>query len=85
MKVSLKQYTRLLAKYLKPQWRQAIALAVLLFSSIGLELLNPQLMSVFIDTAIAGGAAATAGPSAGGGGQGFPQSNQARIFDCQAG
>ena len=59
MKVSLKQYTRLLAKYLKPQWRQAIALAVLLFSSIGLELLNPQIMSVFIDTAIAGGAAET--------------------------
>jgi ATP-binding cassette subfamily B protein len=59
MKLSFKQYRNLLVKYLKPQWPRVTWLAVLLFGSIGLQLVNPQIMRHFIDTAQAGGASAT--------------------------
>ncbi len=42
--------------YLRPFWRQFTALAILLFGSIGLQLLGPQIIRVFIDTAAAHGA-----------------------------
>src|SRR6185369_10002905 len=45
----------LLTTYLGPQRRRAALLAVLLLSSIGLQLLNPQVIRYFIDTAQAGG------------------------------
>ncbi|MBI5032867.1 MAG: ABC transporter ATP-binding protein [Chloroflexi bacterium] len=48
---SLHQYVRLLAKYLAPQWRRVIVLALLLFASIGLQLVNPQILRFFIDAA----------------------------------
>ena len=56
MKIPLKQYADLLQGYLKPQWRRVVLLAVLLFSSIGLQLLNPQILRRFVDTAMAGSA-----------------------------
>lgn len=55
MKLPLKQYTALLAKYLKPQRARVILLALLLLAGIGLQLLNPQLVRNFIDTAGGGG------------------------------
>ena len=55
MEIPLGQYWRLLVRYLKPQWPTALGLSVLLLSSIGLQLANPQLMRRFLDTAQAGG------------------------------
>jgi ATP-binding cassette, subfamily B, bacterial len=49
--LSMKQYQALLGNYLKPQWRKATLMAVLLFVSIGLQLLEPQILRFFIDTA----------------------------------
>lgn len=47
-------YRYLLVKYLRPEWPQVLLLTVLVIGSIGLQLLNPQIMRRFIDT-IAGG------------------------------
>lgn len=58
-KIPLKQYWTLLRSYLKPQWPRASLLAVLLLARIGLQLVNPQIMRFFIDTAMAGGALRT--------------------------
>lgn len=44
----------LLRKYVGPYRGQALLLAVLLLSSIALQLINPQLLRYFIDTALAG-------------------------------
>lgn len=54
MKIPLRQYWDLLVNYLKPQWAMSLLLAVLLFSGIGLQLINPQIMRQFIDTAKGG-------------------------------
>jgi ATP-binding cassette subfamily B protein len=54
MKIPLKQYGQLLFQYLRPQWRSATLLAVLLFSHIALQLISPQLIRSFIDSALAG-------------------------------
>ena len=56
MNISLKQYWSLLANYLTPQRPRVIALALLVFASIGLQLVNPQIVRYFIDTATRGGA-----------------------------
>ncbi|PSN10709.1 ABC transporter ATP-binding protein, partial [filamentous cyanobacterium CCT1] len=48
-------YQTVLATYLKPQQRRFLGLAVTLLGGIGLQLLNPQILRYFIDTAIAGG------------------------------
>ncbi len=56
MNVSLTRHRNLLLGYLRPQWPQVTLLAVLLLSGIGLELLNPQILRGFIDTAAQGGA-----------------------------
>jgi ATP-binding cassette, subfamily B, bacterial len=58
MNVSLIQYRDLLATYLKPQRLKVVMLAVLLLSSIGLQLLNPQILRSFIDTATGAGSGA---------------------------
>ena len=55
MKIPLKQYWNLLVDYLKPQWGPVAKLAIVLLSSIGLQILNPQILHYFIDTAVAGG------------------------------
>jgi ATP-binding cassette subfamily B protein len=44
----------MLSRYLLPQWRRVLLLAVLLLGTIGLRLANPQLLRVFIDDAAAG-------------------------------
>jgi len=54
VKIPLKQYWTLLVSYLKPQWPIALLLAVLLLGNIGLQLVNPQIMRSFIDTARTG-------------------------------
>jgi ATP-binding cassette, subfamily B, bacterial len=52
-------YFRLLRNYLGPLWRRTTLLGVLLLLGVGLELLNPQIVRAFIDTAQAGGALET--------------------------
>ncbi len=54
MQIPLRQYWTLLATYLRPYWRQVVLLAVLLLSTIALQLINPQIMRSFIDAARAG-------------------------------
>jgi ATP-binding cassette, subfamily B, bacterial len=49
-------YGALLGTYLRPQWRQVALLFALLLASIGLQLINPQLLRYFIDRAVGGGA-----------------------------
>lgn len=55
MNLPLKQYSELLADYLKPQLDRVLWLAIALLGSIGLQILNPQLLGYFIDTATTGG------------------------------
>lgn len=52
-------YQALLKTYLRPQWVRVTLMALLLLVSIALQLLNPQLLSSFIDIAIAGGSYST--------------------------
>lgn len=55
MKIGLKQFGDLLIDYLKPQKGRVVKFAIALLASIGLQLLNPQILRNFIDTAVAGG------------------------------
>ena len=59
MKLPIKRYIRLLFKYLKPLRFRTVLLAVVLLCGIGLQLLEPQILAYFIDTALAGGATTT--------------------------
>lgn len=59
MRIPLRNYWRLLITYLKPQWRRALLLALLLIISIALQLVSPQLLRRFIDGAMGGGAEST--------------------------
>src|SRR5581483_10901924 len=54
IKVPFKYYVSLLRTYLKPQWFKVSQLALLLFVSIWLEILNPQLLGHFIDSVQSG-------------------------------
>lgn len=54
VQVSTSQYVRLLSTYLRPQGRRAVLLAGLLFGSIALQLISPQILARFIDDALAG-------------------------------
>lgn len=56
MQIPLKQYSALLAHYLKPQQGRVVGLAIALLGSIGLQILNPQILGYFIDAAVSGGA-----------------------------
>ncbi len=56
LQTTLRRYGELLVVYLRPQWRRVLPLAVLLLTSIGLQLYNPQVLRRFIDMALAGGA-----------------------------
>lgn len=58
MTVSVRDYRSLLRQYLSPQWLRVCLLAVLLLGSIALQLVNPQIMRSFLDTAQSGGAMA---------------------------
>ena len=55
----LTPYRHLLLTYLVPHWPRVVALAVLLGSLIGLDLVQPQIVRYVIDTAQAGGAPGT--------------------------
>jgi ATP-binding cassette subfamily B protein len=59
MDISLKQYWDLLANYIRPQKARFTLLAVLLLGSIGLQIVNPQIMRYFIDAVAAGQAPET--------------------------
>jgi ATP-binding cassette subfamily B protein len=50
VKIPLQENFDLLSQYIRPQRGRFILLAVLLFSSIGMQLVNPQIMRYFIDT-----------------------------------
>jgi ATP-binding cassette subfamily B protein len=54
MKIPVKQFWSLLYQYVRPQWRRMTVLAMLLFTRIGLRLLNPQIIQRFLDQAFAG-------------------------------
>jgi ABC-type multidrug transport system fused ATPase/permease subunit len=51
MQIPINQYRELLARYLRPQLLSVSVLTILLFSSIGLQIFNPQILRYFIDTA----------------------------------
>ncbi|MBC8080028.1 MAG: ABC transporter ATP-binding protein [Gorillibacterium sp.] len=51
VKIPLREYVRLLAGYLKPQWKSVVLLAFLLTLSIAMQLINPQIIRYFIDSA----------------------------------
>lgn len=54
MNLSFKSYWNLLSDHIRPQKGRFILLAVLLFGSIGLRIMAPQIMREFIDEALAG-------------------------------
>jgi ATP-binding cassette, subfamily B, bacterial len=54
VKVPLGQYWALFAVYLRPLWRRVTLLAILLFAGIALQLVNPQIVRFFIDSAESG-------------------------------
>ena len=56
MRLPLRRYLSLLATYLKPQWGRTTLMALLLLADVSLQLLNPQIVRYFIDTALGGGA-----------------------------
>ncbi len=64
MKIPLKQYWDLLARHIRPQKLHFAILTVLLLSSIGLQVFNPQIMRQFIDAAQSGAAIKTLATSA---------------------
>lgn len=55
MKIPLRSYFQLMASYLRPQRSRVVFLSLLLLLNIGLQLVNPQILRFFIDTALAGG------------------------------
>ena len=55
MRIPIKQYHDLFINYLKPLWLKVFLLAFLFIIGIGLQLINPQIMRYFIDTAKSGG------------------------------
>jgi hypothetical protein len=59
LKIPLKTYGDLLARHLAPQKARFVwlALALLLLGSISLQIINPQIMRTFIDSALGGGTA----------------------------
>lgn len=54
MNVPLKSYWELLSRHLHPQNKRFCWLIILLLASIGLRILNPQIMRIFIDSALGG-------------------------------
>ena len=56
VQIPVRQYFGLLEEYLQPQRTSVILMAVCLLFSVGLQLLNPQIVRFFMDTAQKGGA-----------------------------
>lgn len=59
MNIPLRSYWELLVDYLRPQRSRVTLLALMLTTSIGLQLLNPQILRSFIDQAVAEAPVAT--------------------------
>ncbi|HET6314053.1 MAG TPA: ABC transporter ATP-binding protein, partial [Chloroflexia bacterium] len=57
LRATVRQYWSLFSGYLRPQRGRVLVLGLLLFGSTGLQLLNPQVVRYFIDTATRAGAA----------------------------
>ncbi len=55
MKVPLKSYWELLSRHIQPQRKRFALLVMLLLVSISLQIINPQIMRAFIDTALGNG------------------------------
>lgn len=55
MKLPVRRYFALLMTYLKPQWPRTSLMVICLLAGIGFQLLNPQIISYFINTASAHG------------------------------
>lgn len=53
--ITFREYARFLGRYLRPRLNLVALLAITLFGSIALQLINPQIMRSFIDLARAGG------------------------------
>ncbi|MFK7691441.1 ABC transporter ATP-binding protein [Paenibacillus sp. HJGM_3] len=49
--IPLSEYVKLLYGYLKPQWKSMLFLMVLLLAALGMQLINPQIIRYFLDTA----------------------------------
>ncbi|MDF2519732.1 MAG: transporter [Clostridia bacterium] len=54
MNIPIREYLQLLNKYLRPYRSKVILLMFLLAASVGLQLINPQIVRYFIDTAKSG-------------------------------
>ena len=52
-----RDYSRLLWRYLQPQWPRVALMAGLLLGSLAVQLVNPQIIRYFIDTVQSGGSA----------------------------
>ena len=59
MNLPFKAYWDLLSQHIRPQKKRFVLLATLLFGSIGLRIFAPQIMRMFIDSALAGEALQT--------------------------
>lgn len=59
MNIPFKQYGYLLVHYLKPQKGRVAWLTITLLGSIGLQVLSPQILGYFVDTATTGGSQST--------------------------
>ena len=59
MSLPVRRYLALLVTYLKPQWGRTFLMGALLLVNVGLQLLGPQIVRIFIDTIIARGASTT--------------------------
>ncbi|HEY7348804.1 MAG TPA: ABC transporter ATP-binding protein [Ktedonobacterales bacterium] len=57
--INWRQHLDLLVTYLRPQWPEVLLMTILLLASIGLELVGPQVLRAFIDSARSGGSLAT--------------------------
>ena len=53
MNLPIREYWSLLGTYLRPQWKRATVMLVLLLTAIGLQLFVPQIVRAFIDGATA--------------------------------
>lgn len=59
MNIPLKQYWDLLSRHIRPQKGRFALLIFIMLGNIGLQVVNPQIMRSFIDTALGGGASKT--------------------------
>ena len=62
---SLRQYRELLSHYLKPQIRWVVLMAVVLLVGIAIQLINPQVLRYFLDSAQRGGSPRSLNTAAG--------------------